>query len=220
MLESDVDRPETWLEIADDRPEVDDARVDSEPDTPADWLASVEDSAENDETTAETCEELAELTSISDELTAVTDEIALDVTVDWLPRATAVDDIDDEMLVVLRLMRCTTELRLTATRLETEVLTLASELLIWLCVELMVLTDVLVLLSEELIWLWVELIVLTDTLVSLSEALIWLSEVLASLSDALIWLVETRPLLKSNDKVETLDASDEISLEIDDEASG
>jgi hypothetical protein len=130
VLDSDVDRPETWLEIVEDRPEVDEASVDSEPDTPADWLASVEDSAEKDETTVETCEELAEFTATSDELTSVSDEIALDVTVDWLPRAAAVDDADEEMLVVLRLMRCTTELRLCATMLETEVLTLASELLI------------------------------------------------------------------------------------------
>lgn len=46
-------------------------------DVTLDWLASVEDNAENDETTAETCEEFAELTS-------VTDDSAEDVTTDSL----------------------------------------------------------------------------------------------------------------------------------------
>jgi hypothetical protein len=47
-----------------------------------------------------------------------------------------------------------------------------------------------------------------------------LTDTLVSLNDALIWLVETRPLLRSKDNVETLDSSDEIALEIDDDSPG
>lgn len=165
------------------------------------------------------------MTPTSDELTSVTDEMALEVTADWLPKATAVDDMDDEMFVVLRLMRCTTELKLMATMLETEVLTFASDVLTALCVELMALTDVLVLLSEELIWLfdWMtplsdELIWLADALVSLSEALIWLFDWITPLSEALIWLAETSVLLSDAEIVEISEASDDTWLEIDDDS--
>jgi hypothetical protein len=106
-----------------------------------------EPSAESDEATLlrpEFTDEMAEdvtsdsLDSALDKpiTEAFTAETAEEVTNDWLPRVELIAATESEMSVWLRLMRCTTELRLWATMLETDVLTSVSELLIWLCVEL------------------------------------------------------------------------------------